>query len=255
MTGGRSVTFDRVADRYDETRGGEERGRFLAREIHPLLDPNRVVLEVGIGTGLVALGLRELGHRPAGVDLSPEMAARARDRLGPVVALGDALRLPLGDASIDQAYSVWVLHIVGDRGAVLAELGRVLRPGGRYVVAPGYIGQPDDELGRMLWELDRALDPEGERVDDAAELERLAPRAGLRMVEERPCPPRRFEMSPEEVARNIEDRLYSILWDLDADRWRALVDPVLRRLRAMPDPERPRTREHAYPLIVLERRG
>jgi SAM-dependent methyltransferase len=247
------VRFDRIADRYDETRGGEERGRFLAREIDPLLDRNRVVLEIGTGTGLVALGLRELGLRPVGIDLSPEMASRARDRLGPVVALGDAVRLPVADASIDQAYSVWVLHIVGDRGAVLAEVGRVLRPGGRYVVAPGYIGRPDDEVGRMLWELDRALDPVGERVDDVHELERLAPVAGLRVVEERRCPPRRFEMSPGEAARNIEDRLYSILWDLDPERWEALVEPVLRQMRAMPDPERPRTREHVYPLILLER--
>jgi SAM-dependent methyltransferase len=247
------VRFDRIADRYDETRGGEERGRFLAREIDPLLDRNRVVLELGIGTGLVALGLRELGHRPVGIDLSPEMASRARDRLGPVVALGDAVRLPVADASVGQAYSVWVLHIVGDREAVLAEVGRVLRPGGRYVVAPGYIGRPDDEVGRMGWELDRALDPEGERVDDVHELERLAPVAGLRVVEERRCPPRRFEMSPGEAARNIEDRLYSILWDLDPERWEALVEPVLRQLRAMPDPERPRTREHVYPLILLER--
>jgi SAM-dependent methyltransferase len=249
----RSVAFDRVADRYDETRGGEERGRFLAGEINPFLDRSRPALEIGIGTGLVALGLRELGHLVLGVDLSPPMAARAADRLGPVVAVGDAMRLPVADATLDQAYSVWVLHLVGDQSAVLAEVARVLRPGGRYVVAPGHLARPDDEVGAMLWDLDRLLDPGSERVDDAGRLGSLAPAAGLRMIEERRCAPRRFEMSPEEVARNTEDRLYSILWDVDDERWRELVAPVIRRLRELPDPERPRPRVHEYRLVVLER--
>jgi SAM-dependent methyltransferase len=249
----RSVAFDRVADRYDETRGGEERGRFLARELDPLLDRTRPVLEVGVGTGLVALALGELGHRVVGVDLSPPMAVRAVERLGPVVAIGDAMRLPVADAALDQSYSVWLLHLVGDRQVVLREVARILRPGGRYLVVPGYLDRPEKEMGAILWDLDRALDPHNERVDDAEELRRLAPGAGLRVVEEHLCAPRRFEMSPEEVAGNLEDRVYSILWDVDDERWARLVEPVIRMLRRMPDPERPRPRIHEYPLIVLDR--
>jgi SAM-dependent methyltransferase len=248
-----SIPFDRVADRYDETRGGEERGRLLAGEIHPLLDRSRPVLELGVGTGLVALGLRELGYRVLGVDLSPPMAARAAARLGPVVAVGDALRLPVAGAALDQAFSVWLLHLVGDQAAVLREVARVIRPGGRYVVSPGHLARPEDEEGAMLWDLDRLLDPGNERVDDAERLRSLAPGAGLRVVEERRCAPRRFEMSPEEVAHNMEDRLYSILWDVDDAKWRDLVEPVIRRLRQMPDPERPRPRVHEYRLVILER--
>jgi len=250
-----SIPFDRVADRYDETRGGEERGRLLAREIDPLLDRTRPVLEIGVGTGLVALGLREFGHRVVGVDLSLPMAVRATDRLGSVVAVGDAMRLPVADAALDQAVSVWVLHLVGDQSAVLAEVARVLRPGGRYVVAPGHLARPEDELGAILWDLDRLLDPGNERVDDAERLRSLAPAAGLRVVEERRCAPRRFEMSPEEVARNTEERMYSILWDVDDETWRDLVEPVIRRLRGLADPERPRPRVHEYEVIVLERTG
>lgn len=248
-----SIPFDRVADRYDETRGGEERGRLLAREIDPLLDRTQPVLEIGVGTGLVALGLRELAHRVVGVDLSPPMAARAVERLGPVVAVGDAMRLPVADAALDQAYSVWVLHLVGDQTAVLAEVARILRPGGRYVVAPGHLARPEDEMGAMLWELDRLLDPDDRRVDDAGLLRSLAPDAGLRVVEERMCAPRRFEMSPEETARNIEERVYSILWDVEDTTWRDLVEPVIGRLRSMPEPDRPRPRVHEYRLVVLER--
>jgi SAM-dependent methyltransferase len=251
----RSVAFDRVADRYDETRGGEERGRLLARELDPLLDRRWPVLEIGVGTGVVARGLVDLGHRVFGVDLSPPMAARAADRLGPVVVVGDALRLPVADVAVSQAYSVWLLHLVGDQGAVLGEVARVLRPGGRYVVSPGHLPRPEDEVGAMLWDLDRLLDPDEARVDDAERLRALAPAAGLRMVEERRCAPRRFEMSPEEVARNMEERVYSILWDVDDATWRDLVEPVIRRVRHLPDPEQPRPRVHEYELIVLDRAG
>jgi hypothetical protein len=60
-------------------------------------------------------------------------------------------------------------------------------------------------------------------------------------------------MSPEETARNIEERVYSILWDVEDTTWRDLVEPVIRRLRGLADPERPRPRVHEYRLVVLER--
>ena len=163
------------------------------------------------------------------------------------------MRLPVKDAALHQAYSVWVLHLVGDQPEVLAEVARILSPGGRYVVAPGHLARPEDEMGTMLWDLDRLLDPDDRRVDDAGRLRSLAPGAGLSVVEERLCAPRRFEMSPEETARNIEERVYSILWDVDDTTWHDLVEPVVGRLRGMADPNRPRTRVHEYPLIVLER--
>ncbi|HEY6596686.1 MAG TPA: methyltransferase domain-containing protein, partial [Asanoa sp.] len=71
-----SLPFDRVADRYDATRGGEERGRALADAVQPWLAPGRT-LEVGVGTGLVAAELRARGFDVYGVDLAPAMVARA----------------------------------------------------------------------------------------------------------------------------------------------------------------------------------
>ena len=89
-----SLSFEPIADRYDATRGGEQRGQRTAANLAPLLDPAAPVLEVGIGTGIVALALRQLGFTVVGVDLSPAMAQRARRRLGPVVAVADAAQLP-----------------------------------------------------------------------------------------------------------------------------------------------------------------
>src|SRR5687768_8365818 len=115
-----SVSFDRIADRYDETRGGDKRGRELSGEVARWLVPGPA-LEVGVGTGLVAAGLTARGVPVTGVDLSPAMLARARARLGATVAVGDAMALPVASGSVANVYFVWVLHLVGDVPATIAE--------------------------------------------------------------------------------------------------------------------------------------
>jgi SAM-dependent methyltransferase len=248
-----SLSFERIADRYDQTRGGEERGRHAAGILDGVLELGPLSLEVGVGTGLVADGLAELGHRVVGVDLSPGMAARAVGRIGPRAAVADARRLPIRDGSFDQAYSVWVLHLVGDVPAVLAEVARVLRSGGRYVVVPGYGQDSDDRLSLLFHEMWDALDPEGVRRDNEPRLRQVAPAAGLRVVEAFRGPDLVRRQSPDEIARNIEERVFSILWDVDEDRWRRHVEPVLEEVRAMPDPERTIERPLPFNVVVLER--
>ena len=181
-----SLSFERIADRYDGTRGGEQRGRRTAANLAPLLDPASPVMEVGIGTGIVALALRELGFTVVGVDLSPAMAQRARRRLGPVVAVADAAQLPVADAAIQQAVSVWLLHLVADRAVVLAEVARALRPGGRYLVCSAW-GRvpPQDEIERLLFDMRNQLDPtEGWRDDERQVLD-AAQFAGFTVVAQR----------------------------------------------------------------------
>ncbi|HJV05653.1 MAG TPA: class I SAM-dependent methyltransferase, partial [Actinomycetota bacterium] len=214
-----STSFERIADRYDETRGGEERGRHAARILDGVLDRGPLTLEVGVGTGLVAQGLHALGHQVMGIDLSPGMAARAVERLGPRVAVADARRMPFRDASFAQAYSVWVLHLVGDIAAVLSEVARVLHPGGRYAVIPGYGQDAEDPISRLYLGMWDDLDPEGMRRDHEPRLRELAPAAGLRVREVFRGPDFVHRESPLDVIRKMEDRVYSILWDVDDVRW------------------------------------
>ena len=81
------AVYDDVAGFYDATRGGESRGDAFAAELDGRLPPGvGPILEVGVGTGVVALGLRRRGRGVIGVDIAAAMLARARARLGPVLA-------------------------------------------------------------------------------------------------------------------------------------------------------------------------
>jgi SAM-dependent methyltransferase len=250
-----SLPFDRIAQSYDQTRGGEDRGRRFATELAGFLDPSRPVLEVGVGTGVVALGLSELGHRVLGVDLSFPMLETAKRRIGPRVLQGDARRLPVGDASFHQAYSVWVLHVVGDVAAVLLEVGRVLLPGGRYLVVPAIGERPSDPVGQPIWDMLRGLDPKRLRADHEDRLEALGWDAGLRVVEVRFWPLHDHEESPAEALAKIETRSYSILWDVSEEQWQRHVVPAIEALRALPEPERPVKRTSTNRLVVMEKVG
>src|SRR5512146_555115 len=90
------------------------------------------VLDVATGTGLVAQALLGRGFRVTGLDQSTEMLDRARERFGDRVVLveGSADELPFADASFDHLTFTYLLRYVDDPAATLAELARVVRPGG-----------------------------------------------------------------------------------------------------------------------------
>jgi ubiquinone/menaquinone biosynthesis C-methylase UbiE len=94
----------------------------------------RDALEVGCGTGLLLERTAATARCATGVDLSGGMASFTRRRKGLVVAQASATALPFGDGSFDVVYSFKVLPHVPDLGATLAEIRRVLRPGGRAFV-------------------------------------------------------------------------------------------------------------------------
>ncbi len=92
------------------------------------------VLDVGIGTGLASLPLAQRGARVAGIDPSPGMLALARVRLPESeLVVGRAEELPFAAGAFDAAIACEVFHWV-DQAAALAELSRVVRPGGTIAV-------------------------------------------------------------------------------------------------------------------------
>jgi septum formation protein len=128
-------TYDEVeAARYDETRGGTERAQAAAAAVNSLLpDGGGRVVELAVGTGIVAAELVALGNLVHGVDLSSAMLQYAKVRLPGHVAAADATVLPFADRRCDAVVAVWLLHLLEDSDPVLAEVARVLRPGGVFI--------------------------------------------------------------------------------------------------------------------------
>ncbi len=101
------------------------------------------VLDIGAGTGLLTLAAAPRVRHVSAVDISPAMCARLssnleREAIGNVEVLTDtATALPLPDGSVDAVISNYCLHHLDDgaKRVALAEIARVLRPGGRLVFA------------------------------------------------------------------------------------------------------------------------
>lgn len=103
--------------------------------------PGPRILNAGSGAGSLTVRLAEMGLRTTSIDASPEFCERTRRLLAErdpggrhLVRVGDVTRLGLSDASFDAAVAAEVLEHVPDDRAALAELYRVLRPGGALVV-------------------------------------------------------------------------------------------------------------------------
>ncbi|WP_323384538.1 class I SAM-dependent DNA methyltransferase [Streptomyces calidiresistens] len=146
MIGARAGS-DRYAEEYAErfarlaAEGGDPHGE--ARFCDALLARGSRVLDAGCGTGRVAARLAELGHTCTGVDVDPAMLAVARRtapgpdwHLGDLVAL-DAVGLTPGYDLIVAAGNVVPLLAPGTEEAVVAQLARLLRPGGLLVAGMG----------------------------------------------------------------------------------------------------------------------
>jgi SAM-dependent methyltransferase len=105
-------------------------------------------LEVGCGPGDFAARVQqELGADVVALDISPRMVELTRARRVDA-RLGDVQELPFEDASFDCAVAAWMLYHVPDLDRGLAELARVLRPGGRLVAATNSIDNMHE-----LWDL------------------------------------------------------------------------------------------------------
>jgi len=127
--------FDRISPVYDlmnrvMTAGLDRRWR--AATVAAVVRPGDRVLDACCGTGDLAVEAERAGARVVGIDFSPAMLERARRKSSGVEWVeGDVLALPFEDGAFDAATVGFGIRNVADLDAGLAELARVVRPGGR----------------------------------------------------------------------------------------------------------------------------
>ncbi len=241
-----SVPFDRAVEYYDRTRGlSEEASREMTALLAAELRDRGRCLEIGVGTGLVALPLAEAGVPMVGVDIAALMLAKLVEKAGgrapfPLVR-GDATALPFDDHAFGAAVVRHVFHLVSEWRTVIAELVRVVPPGGVILVSRGdipsawreaterfrtFVGKPSFVPGREAWDpviVDRAFEAYGAR-----------PRA-LPTIAERV--PQSLGMFLEQMA----DGLHSWTWEVEEPERRAATEEVrtwaLERFGTLDPPE------------------
>lgn len=139
----RRARYDGHAEWYDETFPvllHEEEKAFLRESLGR--GDGEICLDVACGTGRFAPILADAGYRAVGFDISADQLRFARRRLA-VVVRADARRLPVRDASAPLAAGMFFHTDVADFAAVVREVARCLRPGGRFVylgVHPCFVG-------------------------------------------------------------------------------------------------------------------
>lgn len=127
------------------------------------------VVDVGCGTGAVSAALLARGARSlVGVDPSPAYVAHAAAHLKDPRArfeVGDAQALPLPDGGLDAAVSGLVLNFVPRPERAVAEMARVVRPGG---LVAAYVWDYAEGMGlmRRFWDAAVALDPAARALDE-----------------------------------------------------------------------------------------
>ncbi|MEU6604560.1 class I SAM-dependent methyltransferase [Streptomyces shenzhenensis] len=142
------VDWDAAAATFDDEpdhglRDSEVRAAWAARLRTWLPGRPADVLDLGCGTGSLALLAAEWGHRVTGVDLSPAMVDLARAKTAgrdAVFLVGDAAAPPVGERRFDAVLVRHVLWTLPGTGRVLRHWSGLLRPGGRLVLVEGVWG-------------------------------------------------------------------------------------------------------------------
>ncbi len=135
--------FDTVGPEWDAIRQVFDDDVLRARAMARLVEPGLSVVDVGTGTGVLACELAQLGLDVLGIDSSQSMLDAARSKLEglSLPATGrlrfeqaDACALPAENGALDAAFAHMVLHYMPAPDEVVAEMARVVKPGGRVVI-------------------------------------------------------------------------------------------------------------------------
>jgi ubiquinone/menaquinone biosynthesis C-methylase UbiE len=225
------MRFDRAVEYYDRTRGlSEEASREMTALLANELRDRDRTLEIGVGTGLVALPLAAAGVPLVGLDLSAPMLAKlvekAAGRLPFPLVVGDATTLPFDDHRFGAAVVRHVLHLVPAWRQVVKELARVVAPGGLVLVSSGQVPDPWHELTeRFIEQVGRPSFADAFDAWESGAIERAFQKHG---AVSRPLPTitERVGQTLAEFLEQMEAGMHSWTWEVDEETRRDAVAEV-----------------------------
>lgn len=215
------LSFDRIATRYDETRG--LRPKTMARVLAVLVDElgGQRVLEVGVGTGRYAVPLQKSGIRVIGVDISRRMVEFGLAKGMRDVVFADGSRLPFLDRSFDIGTTNHVLHLNASWREVLEEIARVTRDQYFTVIERSDRPSINSEYNALVREAGYEWTHPGLHERDLPEL--LKPDLII------PVGPFRETIPAESLLRELEERAYSNQWAVPESTHRQAMSRLRER--------------------------
>jgi len=229
-----SISFDRVSEIYDATRGlPADVSKQVTDAILAIASatPNTTFLEPGIGTGRIAIPIVNRGYAYTGVDISDNMLNQLRQKVDGgshrlTLVNASATDLPFADNSFDVVLTVHVLHLIPDWQQALAEIRRVLKPGGLYLYSHGRVKQKtdDEDFNPLRFEFDerwRAIVAEhGHELTDYGATEEEVSEALINQgatLTSTIAAQWRIELTVGELLDRYENKFYSGCWQVPDD--------------------------------------
>jgi ubiquinone/menaquinone biosynthesis C-methylase UbiE len=239
-----SIAFDRAASYYDATRG------FPANEQQAIatmlaqaagFGGQTRLLEIGIGTGRIALPLAPHVQEIIGIDLARPMMKRLREKQSNEairLVQADATQLPFADASFDGLVAVHVFHLIPRWRDALREVIRVLKPDAPIVYARNR--KADESAFKPLTDVsDTIITPATRHIGvQMDEDNRFLLDQGWTRKGERQMHPFTIQRTPRQIVEASEKRIWSGSWRLTEEKHQRLLEG-LRRVMAehYPDPD------------------
>jgi ubiquinone/menaquinone biosynthesis C-methylase UbiE len=228
-----SISFDRAAGYYDATRGySPEVGSAIAGALVLLVGASSTTkfLEIGTGTGRLALPLALKGYSVTGVDISTAMMERFRQKLSELEQAGrhldvklieaDMHDLPFNEGAFDAVIAAHVFHLVSDPWRTVQEALRVLRGGGSLLVCGDMITSQGTHSVNGKWrEIVRrrfGTVPSSAEATDQLLRDLEAAEPALSITESRPVT-WQVTTTPADELENIRQRMWSNTWLLPDD--------------------------------------